>query len=416
MKTGRFLLALAFVAGCSDDPMGPGGDIGSWTQIAVGAAHVCALAEAGSVYCWGDTESGQTGQSAGPVRRPSFVETSVTFSQIAAGGDTSCGISTDDTLYCWGSNALGQLGDGTGQSSSEPVAVSGGLSWESVSVGTYHVCGIDSESRTICWGGDRWDAALGYPAFSECTAPQFEPTWPCALEPVPDLHAGEFDWVEAGLYQTCAGSVGGAGVCWGTNDAGQLGTSTTQLCAGNDPQHPSDRPCSRAPVAPDGVMLGHIAPGTTHGCGLAGSDLYCWGGLILNIGQVGDGSLDGAAAPVQPASGGPWTAVYTSHEAHIRTFSCGIEQGGAALCWGANRFGQLGSGTAPECGPNSVPCRDEPTPVQGGYSFASLGLGVEFACGITTGGEEIVCWGQNSGGQLGDGTLEARDTPAPVVF
>ena len=191
------------------------------------------------------------------------VETNLSFAAIAGGGDTTCGLTAGGALHCWGLNLLGALGDGSGQNSYLPVPVGGGISWSSVSVGTYHVCGVDTLGEVRCWGGDRWDVVLGRLAGSECPAPLFEPTWPCEAAPNPLLSAGTYDWVEAGLYQTCAGA-GGEAVCWGTNDAGQLGAATSQLCPGNDPLHQSERPCSRAGLAPDGPPLSHVVPGTTH--------------------------------------------------------------------------------------------------------------------------------------------------------
>lgn len=414
MSKGRLVVACVMLVACSDDPTGPGGSA-EWVQLAVGDAHACALTSDGSVFCWGATHSGQTGQSTGPVMRAARVDTDIVFEQIEAGGETTCGVSVNETLHCWGSNALGQLGDGSGQNSNRPVTVAGGLTWTTVSVGTYHVCGIDTEGRVHCWGGDRWDSLIGYPATEECVAPAFAPTWPCQPVPLTLLSLGNFDWVEAGLYHNCAGTAVTGALCWGTNDLGQLGTSVTRTCAGNDPLHPSSVPCSPSPVPPDGPTMDHAAPGATHMCGRAGNEIYCWGALHLNFGQLGDGTFDGAAAPTAVAAGGPWRAVFTSHGPHIRTFSCGIEEGGSALCWGANRFGQLGSTDAPTCAESTVPCRDTPTPVEGGYSFSELGLGVEFACGLTT-DNEILCWGQNSDGQLGDGTLSPRYQPAEIAF
>lgn len=417
--SGRRVCAWVFVAalaGCGD-ATGPGNEDGAlWVDLAVGQAHVCALDAAGAVYCWGSTRSGQAGQAFGPVLNPAPVTTPFSFASIEAGGDTTCGIATNERLYCWGSNAMGQLGDGSGQNSFEPVEVGGGLQWRQVSVGTYHVCGVDASSRVHCWGGDRWDVVLGYPATQECPAPFFEPTWPCSSGPFPSLSVGTFDWVEAGLYHNCVGTEGGPAQCWGTNDLGQLGATTTRQCLNNDPLHPTARPCSPAPVASEGPALARVKPGSTHSCGTTrGGDLYCFGGLALNYGQVGNGTLEGSAAPVAVAGGGPWREAFTSHGPHVRTFSCGIEESGRALCWGANRWGQLGSGPSPACGPAETPCRAEPTPVSGGHAFTTLGLGVEFACGLTADGA-ILCWGANGEGQLGDGTTDARDQPAPVVF
>ena len=406
------LLLGAALAACSDGATGPG-DSDPWVSLVAGGAHACALTESGDAYCWGSTTYGQAGQPVGPVLTPKRVPTETTLVALAAGGDTTCGLTSEGALLCWGNNALGQLGDGRQLNSYAPVAVAGGMTWSSVSVGTYHVCGITTEGELHCWGGDRWDVVLGLPAGRECDAPDFEPRWPCQLEPL-TVGLGSYGWVEAGLYQTCAGTSGSGAVCWGRNDVGQLGTQSVHTCSSNDSAHPTPTPCSRVPIGPDGVAIEYLQPGSTHGCGLdGGGSLYCWGGLLLNFGQVGDGTLDGSAVPVQVDGGGPFTAVYTSHGNHIRTFSCGIEEGGTALCWGADRWGQLGSGTSPQC-TSGVPCRTSPTPVAGGYAFRSLALGVEFACGLTT-DAEIVCWGTNGGGQLGDGTLDARSTPATIA-
>jgi len=408
-------LLIVSLAACGDSATGPGVQAGSWVDVVAGSTHACGLTSEGVAYCWGATTSGQAGSPLGPVTAPGRVDTPITFTQIAAGGDTTCGLSEEGSLYCWGNNALGQLGNGSGLNSYAPVLVSGGITWSAVSVGAYHVCGLDSTGRLICWGGDRWDVVLGYPGSSECGAPVQEPTWRCEREPLELLSIGVYDWVEAGLYQTCAGRDGMGAECWGTNDLGQLGRETTQLCSGNDPLHATSKACGKAPAPPAGGPMLRAQPGSTHGCGLdATGGVWCWGGLQLNFGQVGDGTLDGTQVPVPVATGGPYKAVYTSHEPHIRTFSCGLEEDGAALCWGANRSGQLGSGGSPGCGPSDVPCRTEPTPVAGGYAFDALALGIEFACGLTT-EASIVCWGANDGGQLGDGTLDSRNTPGPIT-
>lgn len=415
-RTSAALMAILGMTACSDDGTGPGPLPDAFAEVVVGEAHACALTDEGAVFCWGSGESGQTGQTGAPLTEPRRVDSDIVFARIAAGGQTTCGVSEAGGLFCWGDNTLGQLGDGSRADSDRPVEVAGGLTWLSVSVGTYHVCGIDSDRRLHCWGGDRWSTALGYPAPNQCETEPTQPLTPCATQPLPGLVDGSFEWVEAGLYQTCMGSVSGEVTCWGTNDLGQLGTSTTGLCPGNDPLHQSSRACSRAGVEPDGGPFTMLSPGSSHTCGLDGvGQAHCWGALFLNFGQIGDGTLDGTPVPVPVASGGPFRAVYTSHEAHIRTFSCGLELDGSALCWGANRFGQLGSDMGSTCGDGEIPCRRTPTPVDGGHRFEQLALGTEFACGLTT-GDSILCWGDNVHGQLGDGTQSARAEPGPVSF
>ena len=87
--------------------------------------------------------------------------------------------------------------------------------------------------------------------------------------------------------------------------------------------------------------------------------------------------------------------------------TCGLTAAGAAYCWGSNANGQLGNGTI---GGTSVPAG----PVSGGLTFVALSAGGAHTCGVTSNGA-IYCWGSNSSGQLGDGTLIDRGAPVRVA-
>lgn len=84
--------------------------------------------------------------------------------------------------------------------------------------------------------------------------------------------------------------------------------------------------------------------------------------------------------------------------------ACALSMVGVAYCWGENSNGELGNGTTS----NS----STPAAVAGGLTFADLYLGAasQSACGIVSGGAAY-CWGNNAFGQLGDGTQTARLTP-----
>ena len=87
--------------------------------------------------------------------------------------------------------------------------------------------------------------------------------------------------------------------------------------------------------------------------------------------------------------------------------TCSVTGAGVATCWGQGSHGQLGNGT------NDV-LSLLPVLVSGGHSFSALTVGGYHNCGIATDGVEY-CWGDNTQGELGDGTTSRRNVPVPVI-
>jgi len=79
---------------------------------------------------------------------------------------------------------------------------------------------------------------------------------------------------------------------------------------------------------------------------------------------------------------------------------------GKAYCWGGNDRGQLGDG--------ELESRDTPTPVVSDLEFTQLTTGYAHTCGIARGGEAY-CWGADERGQLGDATTTSRSAPVRVA-
>jgi alpha-tubulin suppressor-like RCC1 family protein len=150
----------------------------------------------------------------------------------------------------------------------------------------------------------------------------------------------------------------------------------------------------------------HGAPGL--GDNLAGGS-GSGGGNDTPAQHDGGGSSDdtGATAAIDAASvpdAGPATLVATGYE-----HSCALSQAGAVLCWGANEHGQLGNGS-------NVASSAIPVAVQGlTGGVTALAAGTDHTCALVQqdGGSQVLCWGRNDHGQLGDGTTV--DRPAPVV-
>jgi alpha-tubulin suppressor-like RCC1 family protein len=85
--------------------------------------------------------------------------------------------------------------------------------------------------------------------------------------------------------------------------------------------------------------------------------------------------------------------------------SCGLTRTGTAYCWGSNTNGQLGDG--------SLESRTAPVAVAGGHVFVAISAGDAHTVALTGGGTAYA-WGMNQDGRLGDGTMARRTTPVAV--
>jgi alpha-tubulin suppressor-like RCC1 family protein len=327
-----------------------------------------------------------------------------TFTALTIGDGHTCGVTTSGAAYCWGWNLGGKLGNGApgpefcdfgAPCSTIPVAVTGDLIFAGVSAGEIHTCGVTTGGAAYCWGADgAGKLGDGPPPFNTATSP------------VPVAGGLDFASVSAGSSHTCGVTVSGDTYCWGNNGVGQLGTGAA------GPEFCLDVfPCSTVPVAvTGGLSFATVSVGSVHTCGVTtGGESYCWGGNFN--GQLGDGTTTDRSSPVRVLGILHVTAV-SAGAAH----TCAVTTDGAAYCWGRNFTGQLGNGsTGPQCGDFGLPCSTVPVAVVGTLRFAAVSAGANHTCGVTTIGGAY-CWGDNQGGQLGDGTRTGpRTSPVAVV-
>ncbi len=356
-------------------------------RIAAGAGFACAVADQGT-FCWGDNSFGQLGNGTTTASLlPSPVSTD--FTSLAVGSSHACGLEPNGNVRCWGRGNSGQLGDGSMSDRPTPVTTSGGP-YALVATGGAHTCAMTVDGRVFCWGANE-SGQLGIGSTSAATSPQQV------------TGAPTFATITAGRSHTCALDLTGAAWCWGANDNGQLGDGTT-----------TDR--VRPVAVTGGNFFQAIATGgsANHACGtnLAGA-VRCWGSN--QFGQLGSGTAMSSASPI---------AVITSEAlkevAVGDVHTCAIaERTSQSLCWGANNFGQIGDGTT----------TNRPTPAAANASarFSRTMGGEEFSCAVTFGavtGEDntivvsrrsLLCWGRNTTGQFGRGTITSALTPTAAA-
>ena len=85
--------------------------------------------------------------------------------------------------------------------------------------------------------------------------------------------------------------------------------------------------------------------------------------------------------------------------------TCAVRSDGSVWCWGRNRNGQLGDGTATR--------HLTPVQVKGLTGVIQVAAGYEDTCAVRSDGT-VWCWGDNGEGEIGDGTHNAALTPVEV--
>jgi alpha-tubulin suppressor-like RCC1 family protein len=299
--------------------------------------------------------------------------------KVSAGTQHTCVLTTKGGVKCWGRNLNGMLGNGTTTGSAVPVDVVGLTSGViAVSAGESHSCAVTSGGAVKCWGGNV-AGQLGNGTTTSSSVPVN----------VFGLTAGAVE-VSAGGQHSCARSSGGAVRCWGSGGSGQLGNGQFNA--------------STIPVSVFGLGSGvsGISAGGQHSCAVtsAGAAL-CWG--YNDDGELGNGTNTKSSAPVGVSGLGTGVTEVSAGLAH----SCARTAAGALRCWGYNEFGELGNGTTTKS--------NLPIGVTGlGYGVPAVSAGGWHSCAVTGTGAAR-CWGDNTYGQVGNGTTASTSVPVGVL-
>jgi hypothetical protein len=157
-----------------------------------------------------------------------------------------------------------------------------------------------------------------------------------------------------------------------------------------------------SPTTPINTGVASISAGGHHTCGLKAAD-----GTIdcfgeNESGEIGDGVTGGVATKPFPVSGVSGALAVSAGVSH----TCALFPSGAVKCWGDNSFGQLGDGTH-----NSSPT---PVAVTPNFTATQVAAGLRHTCAVVQGGA-VQCWGDNTLGELGDGTHTSGNTFAKNI-
>src|SRR5262249_24308870 len=107
-----------------------------------GSNHTCIVDGVGATYCWGASDSGQTGDVSNipTPKKPHVVAGLGTAAAVASGGNATCVIlEPDGSVYCFGANNFGQLARADDNSDPKPGPVANVRGATAIAVGSDHV-------------------------------------------------------------------------------------------------------------------------------------------------------------------------------------------------------------------------------------------------------------------------------------
>jgi alpha-tubulin suppressor-like RCC1 family protein len=358
-------------------------------MLAVGLA-VTTAGTAGAlpppVYHWGAFISGGV-LDQDTLLSPTSIPVPGSVVQVSSSNAANYALLSDGTVYAWGIGTAGELGNGgTSNQFTTPVRVAfpAGVSIAKLAdTSPYDTAlAIDTAGNAWGWGLDG-DGQL-------CLGNTHRYLTPVQI---PLAHVTAL----AGAGDHALYVVGGNVSACGNNANGDLGNGSTTP--------------STVPTGVTGLQTGSVASVYTSwrnsGALLTSGQYDSWG--YNGLGNVGNGHAGTDALTPQAIS-------LTSPVTHAALGGSGANNGqtlvmlsnGTLRSWGFDKFGQLGDhSTKTEASPITFA---PPTNV----TYVALATGGSTSYAIDTGGN-VWAWGNNNGGQVGNGTVVNQKTPVTVL-
>jgi len=415
----------------------------------------CAILNDNSVKCWGLNNFGQLGVGDTVIH---YLPTETlnlgigkTAKDIIVGAWNFCAILNDDSLSCWGANQYGEIGQDYPANKTSPTAVNLGIGRTVSKVimtnnSSYNTtCAILDDTTVSCFGYNN-SGELGQGDSLEKTSPRTVKITPTTnLTGVKDIMILS-DKGNTDRSSICAILTNNSLSCWGYNADGRLGVAdTTNRLYASPVNLGTGRTVKKIYANKIGYMCSILDDST----------VKCWG---KNWGQLGDNSSINRTYPVSIS----FPSSKTVKELVLGNLgaNCAIHTDNSLSCWGNNYRGQLGVGTnditvnvptsvdlssktvkSVASTADYVTClilNDSTVKCSGDNTYGSLGTGisqsysksfedVNLGSGITAvelrlgaysvcalaSDNKVYCWGLNSKGQIGGGSLATEYTRIP---
>ncbi|MCB9661896.1 MAG: hypothetical protein H6726_29925 [Sandaracinaceae bacterium] len=398
-------------------------DARDMVSVAVGTEFACGLTHNARVACWGAHALGNG--TIDPSPTPVIVEGLRDVAQVVAGGLYACARTRTGEVWCWGA-----MGDGslpyTGRTDPEalaraPVDVPNLVDVAAVASSDTYSCAATSRGEVRCWGavpvGSRrvitptptviegvadvrmmallprlacflTDTGVACIGADATTGPSSERT-PGGRLHVAQARAGvRADRLVTAFGAICARTGTASWDCWGHSERAPV-------------------PAASVSAALEGlVSVEHIERHVVRGVNEARGEVV----ISARAGQDGGQALvRGMGVPVAfDADGGVEDELPSNTPSYGAEFACTIQESGLVACWGSNARGQLGRNMRRDARPTAIP-------ITSLGRARAVAAGAHHVCALRDAGT-VACWGDDTYGQLGQGTVRRTERPARVDF
>jgi len=386
------------------------------TSIATGSSYSMALLSDGTVFAWGRSAFGTMGDGiVNHTNHPNPTRVGISnVSVIASGGFHGLAIS-NGYVYAWGQNTYGQVA-GTATAYNDVQSVSVLSNAVAIAGGDWHSLALLSNGTVYGWGNNG-DGQLGNGlsgSANNTNVPQ-----QTLLSGVSSIAAGA---------RTSFAISNGVAYSWGFDTYHQLGRSYST--GGN---------ITPAPVADVTYDVTNVTSVTTRNYGSVVTNLVrvTYATLAITNAAITNGNTVSTCVEYSNYVSAVVQEVYTNYcddvtvvtNVETRSFQSNVIQiaggsrhtialtsDGRVWAWGANTFGALGINKASGFttnAPTAVLTMDGSGPLTNVVSIATSPGDSAYSSLAVLADGTVVGWGQNSSGQIGDGT--ATDRYLPVV-
>lgn len=379
LVVGNYTLkAKTFKAGCTTSGATTGAYTATGTSatsaaVALGQYHALVATPDGTVWAWGTNGSGELGDG-GTTARPiaGRVAGLTGVTAVAAGTGYSLALRSDGTVWAWGLNNNGQLGTGgTPAQSTIPLPVPGLTGVTAIAAGQSFALARKSDGTVVAWGLNTY-GQLGDGTTTTRTSP-------VAVSGLTSV-AG----IGAGLEHSLAVLTSGGVRAWGHNGDAQLGDTTTTH--------------RYSPIVVDGLTsIGKVIGGPRQSFAVRDDgSLWAWG--QNNFYQLGDGTNLQRSIPSRALVD---DVVSVSAGAN---HAMALLEDGSAWVWGDRGAGALGDGL-------TVGTQTAPAPLSALADVNRIATSSNMTNVVLKSNGQVLAWGHNVYGTVGDGTDVMRTTP-----